>query len=101
MYHGLEREAAHRLAPAVVRYPRAISLWGMSKSFALPGLRIGWLALRDRRLRDAIIAYKDYTTICSSAPGELLAAIALDHREAILARSRALIESNLALAIGL
>ena len=99
MYHGLEREAARRLAPAVLRYPRAISLWGMSKSFALPGLRIGWLALRDRRLRDAIIAYKDYTTICSSAPSELLAAIALDRREIILARSRALIEDNLALAI--
>jgi len=83
-----------------VRSARGVSLWGMSKSFALPGLRIGWLALRDRRLRDAIIAYKDYTTICSSALSELLATIALDHQEAILARSRALIEDNLALARG-
>jgi aspartate/methionine/tyrosine aminotransferase len=97
MYQGLERFPASRLAPAAVRSERAVSLWGMSKSFALPGLRIGWLALRDRRLRDAIIAYKDYTTICSSAPGELLATIALDHQDAILARNRALIESNLAL----
>jgi aspartate/methionine/tyrosine aminotransferase len=98
MYQGLERVSANRLMPAAACSARAISLWGMSKSFALPGLRIGWLALRDRRLRDAIIAYKDYTTICSSAPSDLLATIALDHQEAILARSRAMIENNLARA---
>jgi aspartate/methionine/tyrosine aminotransferase len=97
MYHGLEREAAHRLAPAVVRYPRAISLWGMSKSFALPGLRIGWLALRDPRLRDAIIAYKDYTTICSSAPSEILALIALRARDRLIERSQTIIRRNLTL----
>jgi aspartate/methionine/tyrosine aminotransferase len=98
MYHGLEADLAARLAPAVVRCERAVSLWGLSKSFALPGLRIGWLALRDKKLRDAIMAYKDYTTICSSAPSERLAAIALDHGDAILARSRALVDGNLALA---
>lgn len=98
MYHGLEVVPADRLAPAVVRYERALSLWGLSKSFALPGLRVGWLALRDRALRDAIIAYKDYTTICSSAPSERLATLALEHGDAILARSRALVEGNLALA---
>jgi aspartate/methionine/tyrosine aminotransferase len=98
MYHGLERVPANRLVPAAVCSTRAVSLWGMSKSFALPGLRIGWLAVRDRRLRDAIIAYKDYTTICASAPSDLLATIALDHQDAILARSRALIDDNLALA---
>lgn len=98
MYHGLEVASADRLPPAVTRYERAISLWGLSKSFALPGLRVGWLALRDRALRDAIVTYKDYTTICSSAPSELLATIALDHAGAILARSRALVEGNLALA---
>src|SRR5262249_46824061 len=66
MYAGLERPAGARLPPAATLSARAISLWGMSKSFALPGLRIGWLATRDRDVRDAALRYKDYTTICAS-----------------------------------
>ena len=61
----------------------------MSKSFALAGLRIGWLATRDRDLLARCAAFKDYTTICSSAPAEILALIALRARDTVLARSRA------------
>jgi aspartate/methionine/tyrosine aminotransferase len=93
MYRGLER--TERLAPAASRWERAISLWGTSKSFGLPGLRIGWLALRDRRLRDEIVGIKDYTTICASGPGQLLARVALDAADALFARSRAIIDANL------
>ena len=39
----------------------------MSKSFAMAGLRIGWLATHDRELLARVAAFKDYTTICSSA----------------------------------
>ena len=49
----------------------------MSKSFAMAGLRIGWLATRDRDLLARCAAFKDYTTICSSAPSEILALIGL------------------------
>lgn len=38
---------------------------------------------------------KDYITICSSAPSEVLAIIALRNREAILERNLAIIRSNL------
>ena len=72
----------------------------MSKSFALAGLRIGWLASRDRALLDAAARFKDYTTICASAPAEILALIALRARERVLARSQAIVEANLALLDG-
>ena len=39
--------------------------------------RIGWLATRDRDLLARCAAFKDYTTICSSAPSEVLALIGL------------------------
>ena len=60
----------------------------MSKSFALAGLRIGWLATRDRALLARVAAFKDYTTICSSAPAEILAIVALRARDVVLARTR-------------
>ena len=40
----------------------------MSKSYGLPGLRLGWLALRDRDALARIVELEHYTTICSSAP---------------------------------
>jgi aspartate/methionine/tyrosine aminotransferase len=66
----------------------------MSKPFGLAGLRIGWLALRNPHLRAQISSYKDYTTICNSAPAEILAIIALRAKEVLLRRSLALIQAN-------
>jgi aspartate/methionine/tyrosine aminotransferase len=73
-----------------------VSLGVMSKSFALAGLRIGWLATRDRDLLARCAAFKDYTTICSSAPAEILALIGLRARDTVLARSRGIVAANLA-----
>ena len=74
---------------------RGISLGVMSKSFAMAGLRIGWLATRDRDLLDRCARFKDYTTICSSAPSEVLALIGLRARDTVLARSRRIVAANL------
>ena len=38
--------------------------------YGLPGVRTGWLATRDARLRETVLTLKDYTTICASAPSE-------------------------------
>lgn len=96
MYRGLAPEPARELPAAASLLPDAVSLWGTSKSFGLPGLRIGWLCSRDRELLAAIEACKDYTTICSSAPGELLARAALTAAEPILVRNRRRIAENAA-----
>ena len=67
----------------------------MSKAYALAGLRIGWLATHDRDLLARVAAFKDYTTICSSAPSEILAIIGLRARDRVLARSRGIVAANL------
>jgi aspartate/methionine/tyrosine aminotransferase len=95
VYRFLERDPADRLPPAATVSARAISLGVMSKSFALAGLRIGWVATRDRTLRARLEALKDYTTICNSAPSEILALIALRAREHVLARTHAIVGANL------
>jgi len=97
MYRGLERDPADALPPEAERSDRAVSLWGGSKSFGLAGLRIGWLVCRDRKVVDALIRLKDYTTICNSGPGELLMRTALATSEALLSKNRALIAANDAL----
>ena len=98
VYRELEHDPAARLPAACDLYERAVSLGSVSKTYGLPGLRTGWIASRDPALRDAVVATKLYTTICSSAPSELLAAVALRNRAGIVERNRALVLENLALA---
>jgi aspartate/methionine/tyrosine aminotransferase len=75
---------------------RGVSLGVMSKSFGLAGLRIGWIATRNKALYQHLAAFKDYTTICNSAPSEYLAALALKHKERVIGRNLAIIKDNLA-----
>ena len=95
VYRFLEFDEADRLAAGVDATTRGISLGVMSKTFAMAGLRIGWLATRDRDLLARCAAFKDYTTICSSAPSEILALIGLRARDAVIARSRGIVAGNL------
>jgi aspartate/methionine/tyrosine aminotransferase len=97
VYRGLEHAVAERLPAACDLYDQAISLNAVSKAYGLPGLRVGWLASRDRGLIERIRALKLYTTICSSAPSELLVALALRHGEHLIERSRQLVLANLPL----
>jgi aspartate/methionine/tyrosine aminotransferase len=96
VYRGLELDEADRLPTgADTLIPDGISLGVMSKSFAMAGLRIGWLVSHDRDLLTRVAGFKDYTTICSSAPSEILALIGLRAKETVLARSRSIVADNL------
>jgi len=95
MYRGLEFDAARKLPAACDLYERALSLSGLSKAYGLAGLRIGWLAGRDATALGRIAEAKDYTTICSSAPSEILALIALRNQETLVEGQRTRIERNL------
>jgi aspartate/methionine/tyrosine aminotransferase len=93
VYRFLEHEPGD-LLPAAADLG-GVSLGVMSKAFGLPGLRIGWLATRDAELRERIVAFKHYLTICSAGPSEILATIALRARDTVLARSRRIVAANL------
>ena len=97
VYRGLEHDPATRLPQAADLYERALSLGAPSKALGLPGLRLGWLTCRDPAVRRAIVDLKLYTTICSSAPSELLTEVALRHHDALLERNRGLVLANLPL----
>jgi aspartate/methionine/tyrosine aminotransferase len=97
VYRGLEHDPADRLPAACDLYEWGISLNTVSKAYGLPGLRIGWLACRDQKLIAAIRDLKLYTTICSSAPSELLVALALRHGDRLVERCREVVLANLPL----
>ncbi|TDO67261.1 aspartate/methionine/tyrosine aminotransferase [Kribbella sp. VKM Ac-2571] len=94
VYRGLE---ADPLPQATDLSGMAISLNVMSKAYGLPGLRIGWVACRDRTVLGRLERAKHYTTICNAGPSEVLALIALRARDRILERNRGIVARNLPL----
>jgi len=95
VYRGLEQPPHAPLPQAADLLPGALSLNVMSKAYGLPGLRIGWIACRDHAVLARMERAKDYTTICNSAPSEVLALIALRARDRVLARTRQIVAANL------
>lgn len=95
VYRLLEQHPDDTLPAACDLYENAVSLGVMSKTFGLPGLRIGWIATRNHRIYRAMEAFKDYLTTCNSAPSELLATIALRNKSVIIDRNMRIIAANL------
>ncbi len=63
----------------------AVSIGDMTKPWGLGGLRVGWVASRRHDLLDLISSSRDYSTMCSSAPGSFLAELTLRHSTQIIA----------------
>jgi aspartate/methionine/tyrosine aminotransferase len=98
MYFGLVHSGTPPIPSAVDLSERVVVLSGLSKTYGLPGLRTGWLVVQDAALRESIMNWKFYTSICSPAPSEFLAGAAWKVRDALRERSIRQIEHNLELA---
>jgi aspartate/methionine/tyrosine aminotransferase len=90
IYHGETRRSAGE-------YSRASVLGDFSKSFSLPGLRIGWILERDPQRRQALENAHAYFTVSASMLSELLAEVAARNRETVWNRARSVSAQNLAL----
>jgi aspartate/methionine/tyrosine aminotransferase len=89
IYHGAPARSAGE-------YSRATVLGDFSKAFSLPGVRIGWLLERDPQRRHQLANAHSYFTTSTSMLGELLAEVAVRHRETFWGRARAVSAHNLA-----
>jgi aspartate/methionine/tyrosine aminotransferase len=97
VYRGLELDPATTLVQAADASPTAVSVNVMSKSYGLPGLRVGWIACQDHALLERLERHKHYTSICNAGPSEFLATLALRNGPAIQTRNRQIIADNIPL----
>ncbi|MBI1794900.1 MAG: aminotransferase class I/II-fold pyridoxal phosphate-dependent enzyme [Chloroflexi bacterium] len=95
VYRESEYDPAARLPAACDLGEYAVSLGVASKTYGLAGLRIGWIATRNKNIYQRMAALKDYTTICNSAPSEFLAEVAMRHRLKLAGRNLDIIKKNL------
>ncbi len=64
--------------------PRCISVSSFSKSYGLPGIRVGWIVTRDKALQELFLAAKEQIMICNSIVDEEIAFRVLSQKEQLL-----------------
>jgi aspartate/methionine/tyrosine aminotransferase len=95
VYRGLDQDGPGTSPSLVDLYEHTVGIGSMSKAFSLAGLRLGWVVASPEVLR-AISRHRDYSVISVGMIDDLLASIALEARDALLARNRGIVRANLA-----
>ncbi|HKW44084.1 MAG TPA: aminotransferase class I/II-fold pyridoxal phosphate-dependent enzyme [Candidatus Eremiobacteraceae bacterium] len=95
VFRFIEQDPADRLPSAADVYERAVAVGGLSKTFGLPGVRVGWAATHDARMLSSMARTKDYLSLCNRAVDEFLAGIALRNRRKLHRRTLDLLLANL------
>ncbi len=94
VYRGVDQEGEGFTASIADLYEKGISTGSMSKSFSLAGLRLGWI-VGPADLLEPVSIHRDYNTISVGVIDDYLSCLALENRDAILARSRQMTRANL------
>lgn len=95
VYRESEYDSATRLRAGCDYGEHAVSLGVTSKTYGLAGLRMGWVATKNKSVFEKMASLKDYTTICNSAPSEFLAEVAMRNRKKLAERNINIIKGNL------
>ncbi|MGI9595190.1 MAG: aminotransferase [Acidimicrobiales bacterium] len=96
VYRGTDQQGGGTTVSMADLYRRGISTGSMSKAFSLAGLRLGWIA-GPTDVLEQVSLHRDYNTISVGMIDDHLATLALEHADEILARSRAITRTNLAI----
>jgi len=96
VYRGISEDGSY-MESITDLYDKGISVGSMSKIFSMAGLRLGWIATKDLEVRQGCLDRRDYDTISCGVLDDYFAALALKHKDKIIARNRAIIEKNRAI----
>ncbi len=94
VFRGLEHHTEHRLPSATDLYPKAISIGVVSKALALPGIRLGWIATRNKKLISDVMTVKSHLSICQSSLDAELCHTLIPHSQILWQRSVDIIKKN-------
>jgi aspartate/methionine/tyrosine aminotransferase len=92
-----ELSFAPKLPLAAGLSDRAISVSSMSKSYGLPGIRIGWLICQNKQLMETLLAAKEQILITNSVIDEEIAYQYLNKKEKLFAPVKVAIQENFAI----
>ncbi|MFO7835990.1 MAG: aminotransferase class I/II-fold pyridoxal phosphate-dependent enzyme [Candidatus Thorarchaeota archaeon] len=88
IYQGAEMDG--ELTPTIFdQYDKVVVTNSLSKTYGLPGLRLGWIATTDKKHAEELWAYSDYITICPTKISDALATVALQPNKREWLRDRA------------
>lgn len=73
----------------------SISICDLSKSFSMPGLRLGWLVIKQKKQQEKIIAYKNYLSLRTNIVSEFLASKVLEKSSQIIANNKNILKKNI------
>jgi len=80
--------------PAVTLSDRVLSVSSLSKTYGVPGIRIGWVLCRDARLMETLLAAKEQIALAHSVVDEAIARGILERRESLLPGVRDLVRQH-------
>ncbi len=94
VYRGTDQDGSGISASIADIYEKGISTAGMSKAYSLAGLRLGWIAAPTEVI-EAVTIHRDYDTISVGMIDDHFAALALENKGKLLARSQRITRGNL------
>ncbi len=96
VYAGLAMHPQKPAPPSLASLSdRIISVGSLTKSFGLPGLRIGWIACKNREIIDVVKNRRTYGHCYTSALSEIVACSAIKNKDIILRRNEEIARKNL------
>ena len=95
IYRGAEMDADESSPTFWGRYDKVVITSGLSKAFAMPGLRVGWIVAPPELIREVWIRH-DYTTLTPGILSDVVAGVAMEPttRERVLARTRQIVRAQ-------
>ncbi len=98
IYSGLPHESSKGVNNLSDHYEHAVTMHGLSKTYGLPGLRVGWIVSRDLGVMRRIRKERELFNCYVAPPVDFLARLVLRHEATILNRNSQLVRDNLELA---
>jgi aspartate/methionine/tyrosine aminotransferase len=81
----------------VLHYEKAVLANVLSKTFGLPGVRIGWVMSKNEELTESIRHLKTYNSICQSQLDEQVACFVMQKADLIIKRNNEIVCKNVEL----